>query len=1115
MRRAGLLLCFLLAIMIFPGCGKNTVKQYGVSPEYNSYRDIPGVTNDEINAIEALRVQFDSFIYAMQPTTEAFITDEGEIMGFSALLCQWLGDLFDIPFVPVLCEWGDMLGGMDSGAIHFTGELTPTDERRKSYFMTDAIAERWIKTFRIADGKISTDDTQSRLPCYAFLADSTTIEDVKAVTGDEFDIVEVYDFDTAYLILKNGEADVFFDESPAEAIFDAYTDVIANDFLPLIYSPVSLSTKNPQLAPIISVLQKALHDGCIRHLASLYSRGYRDYQKHKLLSQLNSDEQVYIREHPVVLFVAGNDNYPISFYNAREKQWQGIAFDVLHEVESLTGLKFQLNNDHRTEWPVLLKMMENGEASIISDLIRSKDRESLYLWPRTSILTDNYALLSSVEHPNINVNEILSMRVGVMKDSAHSEIFRRWFPHHKNVTEFSSLEHTLNALERGDIDMVMASQHQLLIMTNYRELSGYKANFIFDSLFETTFGLNKDEVVLCSIIDKALKLIDTKSIAGHWVRKTYDYRIKLAQERIPWLIGATALLFGLLLLLILLHRRRNAGKQLEILVQKRTAELSKSQKDLKEALIAAESASSAKSAFLANMSHEIRTPMNAIVGMTTIGKSASDTIRKDYCFMKIADASKLLLGVINDVLDLSKIEANKLELSYAEFNFEKMLQQVVNVIGIRMDEKQIKFTVHIDNNIPKNLMGDDQRLAQVITNLLSNAAKFTPVKGSVKLDASLVEAENSFCTIQVSVTDTGIGISPDQQKRLFRSFQQAEINTARQFGGTGLGLVISKNIVEMMGGKIWVESDIGKGSAFIFVIHAKRGAEEKTEFASTELPDSSIRILAVDSSPDVLKTFEETTQRLGIGCDTAASRDEALRFIEQGNAYRICFVDSKLPDSDGIRLASELLAAVNKPETAPGSECSAVIMAPASSWNSIEFSAKQAGIKQFLPKPLFPSAIVIAIHQLIGDSEQRAESAEHDVSRVFKDRHIILVDDVEINREIMMTLLEPKGLKIHSAENGAHAVRIFTEAPDKYDLIFMDIQMPEMDGYDATRRIRAFEAEQSERPEGVPIIAMTANVFREDIEKCLAAGMNDHIGKPVELDEVLSKLGKYLTERSV
>jgi len=380
-----------------------------------------------------------------------------------------------------------------------------------------------------------------------------------------------------------------------------------------------------------------------------------------------------------------------------------------------------------------------------------------------------------------------------------------------------------------------------------------------------------------------------------------------------------------------------------------------------------------KSAFLANMSHEIRTPMNAIIGMVTIGKTAPDIESKDYCFTKIGDASSHLLGVINDILDMSKIEANKFDLSPVEFNFEKMLQRVVNVINFRIEEKKQKFFLHIDKEIPKVLIGDDQRIAQVLTNLIGNAIKFTPEKGSITLNTRFIKEEEGICTLQIGVSDTGIGISPEQQARLFQSFEQAESSTTRKYGGTGLGLAICKSIVEMMGGEIWINSEIGKGSTFSFTIQIKRGDEKADE-----------------------------------------------------------------------------------------------------------------------------------------STDEQENKTQADITGVFAGHHILLVEDVDINREIVQTLLEPTQLDIDCAENGAEAVRMFKATPYKYDLIFMDIQMPEMDGYEATRRIRAFEKEQNTDAKEVIIIAMTANVFNDDIQRCAEAGMNSHVGKPIDINEVMKKLNTYL-----
>ncbi|MHC6203109.1 response regulator [Breznakiellaceae bacterium SP9] len=514
-------------------------------------------------------------------------------------------------------------------------------------------------------------------------------------------------------------------------------------------------------------------------------------------------------------------------------------------------------------------------------------------------------------------------------------------------------------------------------------------------------------------------------------------------------------------------------------------------------------ASRAKSNFLSNMSHEIRTPMNAIIGMTAIGKAAPHEERKNYALGKIEGASTHLLGIINDILDMSKIEADKFELSPVEFDFEKMLQKTVNVINFRVEEKQQNLSVHIDPALPPYLVGDSQRLTQVIANLLSNAVKFTPEHGSVWLKAKLVKADEDSCVVQIGVSDTGIGINEEQQSRLFNSFVQAESSTARKFGGTGLGLAISKRIVEMMNGSIWIESIPGEGSTFAFTAQMKRSGKKKVCPAVQADRHKNLKVLVVDDDENIRKFFRDIAERFEMLCDTAADGEEALALVEQDKSYAMYFVDWKLPRMNGLEFSRRT---ADKRKGKP-----VVILISASEWTSIEEDAKSAGIDRFLAKPLFPSTVLDCINECLGVSG--AVTADDAVETVrFKGYRVLVVDDVEINREILASLLEPTELDLRFAEDGTEAVKLYMEKPDDYDLIFMDVQMPEMDGYEATRRIRALEKEQpsASRSAGIPIVAMTANVFREDIELCLEAGMNDHVGKPVDVADILEKLRKYL-----
>ena len=518
----------------------------------------------------------------------------------------------------------------------------------------------------------------------------------------------------------------------------------------------------------------------------------------------------------------------------------------------------------------------------------------------------------------------------------------------------------------------------------------------------------------------------------------------------------------------------------------------------------ADEVSQQKSAFLANMSHEIRTPMNAIIGMTYIGKNSQDLPQKDYCLDKIENASRHLLGVINDILDMSKIEASMFELSHEEFHFEKMIQRVINIVGFQAGEKRQKLSVYIDKSIPRTLVGDDHRLAQTITNLLGNAVKFTPEEGAIRLDARFMSVEDGVYTIRVNVRDNGIGISRDEQARLFRPFHQADSSTSRRFGGTGLGLIISKSIVEAMGGKIEVESELGKGASFSFTFKAVGAAAEYPGLAGLGSKFDNLSVLAVDDDQDVLDYFAEIMRDFKINCDTALSGQEALALIKTKGRYDIYFVDLKMPGLDGIALAKEF-----KLMSAP-SVNSVIIMISALEWSGIADEAKQAGVDMFLSKPLFPSAILEVIGQTIGLDDRHGKE-KHDYRGIFKGHKIILAEDVDINREIIELLIAPTLLEVDCAENGAVACSLFEASPEEaYDLILMDVQMPNMDGYEATRRIRQ---SAHARAKTVPIIAMTANVFREDIEKCLEAGMNGHLGKPINMEEFIETLKKFITEK--
>lgn len=1245
--------------------------------QYSSFREIPGVTDLEIRAIEDMQRQGASFIYGMTPGTEAFYSNNN-IEGFVAIFCEWLTDFFGIPFAPAIYEWGDLTAGLENGEIDFTSELTPTEERRKIYYMTDAMAMRQLKYMRLENSLPISEIAKERPLRLVFYDGSVTYDHVVNSIPYEFEAITASDGETVYELLKSGQADAFLEEHVTEALFDVYGDVVTEGYSSVIFSPVSLSTRQRELEPVISVMQKMLKNDGQRFLISLYNQGSQEYLKYKLLMRLTEQEKEYLRVSPVIKFAAEPDNYPISFYNTQEEQWQGIVFDIIEEIHDLTGLNFQVANNPDAQWPVLLRMLETREASMVTELIRSREREGRFLWPAASIMADNYTLLSKSEYRNVNINEIFYLKVGLTKDTAHTEQFQRLFPNHEHTVEYDNFNEALAALDRGEIEMLMSTQHQFFGLTNYRELSGYKINVLFDQIYESTLGFNLNEDLLCSIVDKTLDVIDVNIISGYWMRRTFNYRVGLVQARIPWLVGATSLVLLLLFFFTLFYRERYQSRRLEKQIQKRTTEieghhkllqtvnltasamlstvedenfeaslfsgmdqicktmdvdrvtiwkneiidgklysvlkyerLSESGKQMmpipiglkiwyhaqgedphggkakwKESLLndehincpiselppedreffrafeiksvifiplflheefwglfgiddcrrerkfteeevnilrsaslmmvsainrhtqaesireadkltqlmleatplschlwdkygknmssneatvemygltskqdfidrffdlspeyqpcgrlskemvkeafektlergfsqfewqhkklngepfpaeitlvrvmhkndfiiagytrdltdhklmlsemeksrdAAEAASIAKSAFLANMSHEIRTPMNSILGFSELALDGEPSVKTRDYLVKIQINAEWLLQIINDILDISKIESGKMELEMIPFELHELFSSCRTLILPKAVEKGITLKFFAEPCYGKKPMGDPTRLRQVLINLLSNAVKFTKT-GMITLQAAIKEKGEKYITICFTVTDTGIGMTPEQINKIFDPFTQGETGTTRKYGGTGLGLAITKNIIELMGGRLLVESTQGVGSKFSFTL--------------------------------MFDTIDVTEEDKNI----------------------LLFDDIKKPEFKG---------------------------------------------------------------------------------------EILLCEDNVMNQQVICEHLARVGLKTVIADNGKIGVEMVKNRKEigekQFDLIFMDIHMPEMDGIEAAKEIHKLNV-------GIPIVAMTANVMSSDMEVYRESGMNDCVGKPFTSQELWRCLKKYLTPLSM
>jgi signal transduction histidine kinase/CheY-like chemotaxis protein len=791
--------------------------------------------------------------------------------------------------------------------------------------MSGAIASRPLKYFRLIGSRPFPDISRERQLRFGFIEGTATAHTVYAELGyGAFDAVILRDVSLVYYALKNGEIDAFFYTGTVAANFVEYGDMIASYFFPLTYRPVSLTTQNTALRPVITIVDRILENGGMRYLTELYNRGEQEYMRHKLFMLLTGEERSYLRSRPDIAVAAEYDNYPVSFFCLYSNEWQGIAIDVLREVELLTGLSFNIINRPRTEWPVLLEMLKDGEVSVITELIRTDERARYFLWPENAVFTDYPSLLSKMELRNLRVNEVSFLRVGLVEEHGQGAMFRRWFPGHMNTVSYANTRAAFRALEHGEIDLFMSSQSRLLMHTHFFEQVGYKANIVFDFPFESTFGFSRDEDILCSIVDKALYLVDTKKIADRWMYRTFDFRSKLLDAQRPWLVGTTMLLLCVLALLaVLFARSRRSGKRLESMVLERTTELDKYHRELKTALETAKSANNSKSAFLANMSHEIRTPMNSIVGFSELALDDKIPFKtKDY-LNKILDNANGLLRIINDILDISKVESGKMELEKIPFDLNQLYNACHSIILPKAIEKSIELQISTGSPKGKKPLGDPTRLRQILVNLLSNAVKFTNV-GTVRLQTAVKITDEDKVTVLFEIQDSGIGMTSEQVDKIFDSFMQAETGTTRKYGGTGLGLTISKNLVELMGGRLFVESRPGAGSKFSFELTfdvldvSDADLIEKILFDDIQKPFFEDEVLLCEDNAMNQQVICEHLARVGlvtyvaengkVGVDMVKSRMEESQSKPDGRKqFALVFMDIHMPVMGGIEAAQKIL----------------------------------------------------------------------------------------------------------------------------------------------------------------------------------------------------------------
>ena len=517
----------------------------------------------------------------------------------------------------------------------------------------------------------------------------------------------------------------------------------------------------------------------------------------------------------------------------------------------------------------------------------------------------------------------------------------------------------------------------------------------------------------------------------------------------------------------------------------------------------AEQASKAKSEFLSNMSHDIRTPMNGIVGMTTIAiANIGDTQRVQHCLRQISLSSKHLLGLINNVLDMAKIESGRMTLSTDLISLRELMEGIVNIVHPQVKAKGQHFDVIIQNIDCENVYCDGVRLNQVLINLISNAIKFTPEEGTILVILYEEPSDKGpeYTRVHLRVRDNGIGMSPEFQKQIFESFSREDQSRVHKTEGTGLGMAITKYIVDAMQGDIQLTSEQGKGTEFHITLDLEKA---ETQEAQMKLP--SWNMLIVDDDEELCRTTADSLRALGVESEWALTGEAAVKMVKERHRrqedYNVILLDWKLPGMDGVETAWALRDHCG--------EDTPVLIISAYDWGEIEAQAREAGVRGFISKPLFKSTLFHGLRQFAEDDKAGAEDASSQGEADLAGRRVLLAEDNDLNWEIAADLLSERGLELERAENGKVCVELFEKsAPGYYDAILMDIRMPIMNGYEATEAIRALGRTDAGE---IPIIAMTADAFSEDMQKCLDYGMNAHVAKPIDVDAVARLLEKFIS----
>ena len=1028
-----------------------------------------------------------------------YVNEKGARKGYGYELLETLSGYTGWQFEYVTCDWSDCFEKLKNGEIDIIGGISYTEDRTQEMLFSDEPmgVEKYYLYADLSRADISASDFKTLNGKKIGVLMGTEPEVMLAEWEEKYGLktehVNISNNEDVKQKLANHEIDCFvsLEESFwAERGISTITRVGESG----IY--YAINKNRPDIKEELDDAMRALDEAVPFYTADLYKRYFSmDYTP-----ILTGEEKAWLRKHGAIRmgFLASDSG--VSTFDPATGEFTGVITDYIQFAADCLGnqeLEFQLVGYDSKE--AELDALKSGEIDMIFHCDQNPNLAEEYHFACTNTTwTSNLMAVTNKQHFNENnVN-----RIAVPQNKLSLKKYLAFYYPQWEIVDCDTQEDAARLVKDGQADC---------FVTGISSENKYSKKYSFYSVplvnpVRSCFAVNSGNRSLLSILNKTIKAMPVNMLAGALAMYKSSARKVTLSDFIKdnffkvMLISSIAVAVVLLTILMLLQKARKA----EAAARKAASDTQELNAKLQVAVEKAESANRAKSTFLSNMSHDIRTPMNAIIGFTTLALSnIDDTDRvKDYLAKTLA-SSNHLLSLINDVLDMSRIESGKIHLEEVEVNLSDVLHDLKTIVSGQIYAKQLELYMDAMDVTDEDVYCDKTRLNQILLNLLSNAIKFTPAGGTVSVRVRQLVGKVRGCgQYEFRIKDNGIGMSQEFAQKIFEPFERERTSTVSRIQGTGLGMAITKNIVDMMGGTIEVQTAQGKGTEFTVCVPMRAQTEQRPVEKITEL--EGLKALVVDDDFNTCDSVTKMLVKVGMRAEWTLSGKEAVlrarQSIEMSDAYHAYIIDWRLPDMNGIEVTRQIRSLHDD---------TPIIILTAYDWSDIEVEAKAAGVTAFCAKPMFMSDLRETLMSALGQKPADAvQGLLPEKNADFKGKHILLVEDNELNREIAQEILREYGFLVDSAENGAVAVeKVSTAAPGSYDLVLMDVQMPIMDGYTATRKIRALDDPARAK---LPILAMTANAFDEDRRNALESGMNGFLSKPIVIDDLVQELHKIL-----